>query len=219
MTPPPGDLRGQCLQVREELEFLMDTWYTCGVLFRGVHVEGQETLALLNRTSTPFFLRVQVIFAREVALGLCRLLDPARSHKGDPNLSLFRLLEHPAVPAPARQRGMDQLAGIATDAAALRTLRHKRLAHSDEAVGLLPPAAQWDSVETAMVERVFRAVRDAFAQVTDSTGMPGVRGHGESMFSRHHGIHALLNALRAADPGAGYRWTRDGVGPEDKTGP
>lgn len=215
MAGDEADLREQSLQLREELEFLQDTWYMLRVLYQGHHGDAEDVVGLLNRISSPFFLRVQVIFSREVALGLCRLLDPPRSNKGDANLSLARLLEHPSVPDEARARAHEHLARIQSETATLRTLRHKRLAHSDESVGLLLPAEQWDSIENALVERVLRAVREAFQEISSSTCAPGVRGYGENLFTRQRSVHALLNALRAADPGEGFRWTRTGKAADD----
>lgn len=105
-------------------------------LFWDLCIDTPETVTLINRTAPHFFRRVQTILFEHLVLGIARLTDPS-STAGNRNLGLRDLF---VGSSPA------QLATLEVQAADIRKIRSKIVAHLDWNVGLDPSGLPGDKV-------------------------------------------------------------------------
>jgi len=131
--PPsrPDDLE----LLRRDIEDLHDY----RALFRGLY-EDPETVELLNATAPDFFHDLKVLLAREMVLGVTRLLDPGR---GRERLTVESVLNQARLPHGEVKALRKTLVEMRKreGAAALRDIRNGRLAHRTRNAGQLPTRA------------------------------------------------------------------------------
>lgn len=102
-------------------------------LWKQLYGTGQRRVDLLNETAMGYFYQMQFVTLDDVVLATARLMDPARSSRGDENMTLRLLQER--VQAAGGQAIKDKLETslVTIDGLAepLRKHRHKRIAHAD----------------------------------------------------------------------------------------
>jgi hypothetical protein len=119
-------------------------------MFWDLCIDQPETVTLINRTAPRFFRRVQTVIFEHLVLGIARLTDPL-STAGNRNLGLRDLfLNSPPT----------QLDALHAQAADIRKIRSKIVAHLDWRIGLDPSGLPGDKIF-----RKIRACTDLMVEV------------------------------------------------------
>ena len=120
--------------------------------------QDDETMDLLNSCASYFFANVQRTFTDSVLLDICRLCDPHMEGKNE-NLSIGTLLNagtDVCSDDKVRLAYLNEVDGLIltlqSHAINIRTVRHKRIAHSDLPTALRRPDAALPSVPKASIE-------------------------------------------------------------------
>ena len=127
----------------------------------------QSTMAV----APHFFAMLPWLFLNEAAMGIARLLDPARTAK-QTNLSMGTMVNHCSWLQPKRKdqylRHLDDLRGSAP-ALAIRNVRNKLLAHVDYETALDPA----QRTTYAALERNVAMIARQLADLLDGIRPPG----------------------------------------------
>jgi len=105
-------------------------------LFWDLCIDRPETVTLINRTAPRFFRRLQTILFEHLVLGIARLTDPL-SPAWNRNLGLRDLFLNSAP---------TQLDALQAQAADIRKIRGKIVAHLDWRIGLDPSGLPGDKI-------------------------------------------------------------------------
>lgn len=97
-------------------------------IFKETSIDVPETIALINKTSPFFFIRIQKILFEHLIIGVARLTDPP-SQFGHRNLTLHDLFDG--------QKPV-QIEQLETTASKIRTIRRKIVGHLDYESGIDP---------------------------------------------------------------------------------
>ena len=124
-------------------------------------IDAPENVKLINGTAPYFFKRLQSILIEHLILGIARLTDPSLT-AGNKNLGFADLF---AGSAPT------QLADLQSQAADIRKIRSKIVAHLDWKAGLDPSTLPGDKIF-----RKIRACTDIMVEIINLAWMQWVGG-------------------------------------------
>lgn len=205
MTDPktfPPDVKEIHEELSQEVSWLHAQWGLYCELF----ATSQETLALLNEAAGGFFHLVQKSLFSTVVLGICRLTDSAiqiTAKNRNENLSLHRLVlvldrpEHHALCAEVSKMLEDSQSAWK----AMRTLRHKQLAHSDLPThrGTLPlPPITKNQIDEALaaIASIMNRIDVHFLESETAYGYPIYMGGAPALIRViRDGLDARKNAV------------------------
>jgi hypothetical protein len=123
-----AEVQDQFRRLHVELVWLWVRWKN----FRQLFAEGPETLAILNWVAPSFFGTIQHVMLNDIAIGLCRITDPAQIGRRQ-NLTLDRLAD--GIDTVADVGLVDdlrtRLSAITEKTTPMRDHRNWRVAHLD----------------------------------------------------------------------------------------
>jgi hypothetical protein len=179
--------------IQKELFTIIAKWQTF------VDLYGTEShVALLNNTAPLFFHIVQDIFVDNIILSVQRLLDPATSARKQ-TLSIAHLIDHLAQsgPAPLYSEVHDLYSNIRTNAARLKTIRDKLLAHNDLSEKRNQSASLYTGVTRNFIAEQITSLCKLMNKIHSS--LNDTDTYYEGAANVPDGSLALLDALRRLD--------------------
>lgn len=144
------EIRRTFVAFREECIWVQ----TCFNTFQALYQGGEKVDSLLRKTAAAFFEELNTVLVEYWFLIVCRLTDPARTRKGDDNLTVKYLVEaltqHGLMTSDIREiaRRLDSYRELIKDA------RNELVAHADR-VALLQDAVIGEHTEQAIEQFVW----------------------------------------------------------------
>jgi hypothetical protein len=187
-------------QMEEEFGLVQNELFTIIARWRTfVDLYGTEShVVLLNKTAPLFFHIVQDIFVDNIILSIQRLLDPAKP-AGKQTLSIAHMIDHLAQSGPATlySEVQDLYSHICSNAARLKTIRDKRLAHNDLSEKRNQSASLYTGVTRTFIDEQITSLCNLMNKIHSS--LNDTETHYESAGNLPDGSLALIDALRRLD--------------------
>ena len=165
MGPDLGQL---CHELRDDFDWLRRKWSEFQILYG----KGQERIDLLNRVASNFFYFLHRLLFEDAMLHLCRLTD--RPRMGDREtltvMALADTISDPGLKASVQAKTEQ----VRQNCEFARTLRNRRIAHTDlltqrEGLALaLPP------VDSANIDTALKSIDELLTLVEDHYGLPHI---------------------------------------------
>lgn len=144
-------------KLKNDVIWVHSRWQIFQQLFR----HSKERIELLNNCGSTFFYVTQNMFIEDACLGICRLTDRAQMRE-DQNLTIGQLIiklnkeEHPEL----HKNLSEQLEKLKEQSDALRTLRHKKIAHRDFHVQMNAEENPLPKVSIEVIEGSLKGLRE-----------------------------------------------------------
>ena len=164
MNDMPESIKEIFDELKNEITSLHARWK----IYRQLYGHSPDRIPLLNRCAPTFFFFIHGVLIDELQLSIGKLTDPARTGKNE-NLSLKKL--HEQVKELGDEKLSSKLNDILVDLCgdhkpnkpgkceAIRTRRHKRIAHFDLITSIQPGTDPLPGVSRQMIEDVLASLR------------------------------------------------------------
>lgn len=151
----PNPLEEIYLGLENEVFTLYERWIMFSQLFK----DDKEQTALLEKIAPSFFGSLSIILLSDLVSSLCRLTDPPSMHNRQ-NLVLSQLIEHlNPDDHEAKIKELEQaLKQVEKFCKPLKTIRNRRLAHSDLKTILSPTTNALPAISVSDIKNTLDSV-------------------------------------------------------------
>jgi len=157
VSNPPESIKDVYEKIQDEV-LLMHTKLK---IYRQLFRVSDKRLMLLSECAHNFFFLIQRVLMDDVLMSLSKLTDPARTKKGNENLSFDKLRD--LVERNGDQELSSKLRKILSDlkkkCRVIQTHRNKRYAHNDLET-LMKSGANLERIPVEMIEEVLTLTRE-----------------------------------------------------------